>query len=67
MSKYTGYNKELGKASMKYMKENIEVVRVQVRKGTKDVWKEYARQRGMSLQAYIASLVEADNPVPGDE
>ena len=54
------YNESAKKATMKYMKENLENIQIRVKKGTRETYKEQAAKRGMSLQAYIISLIEKD-------
>ena len=61
MSEYKGYTKKQGIASMKYQKENIERIPLNVKKGKKAEYKAKAEAKGMSLQSYIISLIEADN------
>lgn len=60
MSKYEGYNESRKNASMKYQKENLEQLRIWVKKGKLDEYKEQAKTRGMSLTAYIVHLIEND-------
>lgn len=43
-----------------YAKRNYDDVRLQVKKGQKEVIKEYAKSKGMSLNAYINSLIALD-------
>lgn len=45
---------------MKYRKENKEEVRLDVPKGMKEIYKEYAKKRGMSLAALIMYLLESE-------
>ena len=60
MSKYTGYT-EAGKiAAMKYKKEHIARIIVDVPKAKKAEYKAKAEAKGMSLTAYIVSLIEND-------
>lgn len=50
-----------------YAKRNYDDVRLQVKKGQKEVIRQYAESKGMSLNGYINSLIEADmkaQPVP---
>lgn len=47
-------------ASIKYMKENMEIIQFRVKKGTKDLYKAQAEKNNMSLRAYIISLIEKD-------
>lgn len=55
-SKYTEAQKE---ATIKYLNEKTDDVRVRVPKGTKDIWKEAAAAQGKSLQRFIIDAVEA--------
>lgn len=55
-SKYTEAQKE---ATMKYLSEKTDDVRVRVPKGTKTRWKEAATAGGKSLQRFIIDAVEA--------
>lgn len=50
------------KATIKYMKDNLEEIRFRVRKGKKDQYKEQAAKSGMSLSAYIIHLLEKEAP-----
>ena len=61
MSVYKGYNKKMGIASMKYNEEHRDVVKLNVSKEEKELWKSYAEARGMTLSGYIKSLVKRDN------
>ena len=61
MSEYKGYNQARNVASQKYQAEHLEQVRFWVKKGKKDEYKTKAESKGMSLAAYIVSLIEADN------
>lgn len=44
----------------KWNAQNYDQLRVVVRKGKKDEYKLHAQSKGMSLNAYIISLVETD-------
>lgn len=61
MSEYKGYTEVGKKASMKYNKEHRESLTLNLAKGIKEEWKAKAESKGMSLTAYITSLIEADN------
>lgn len=50
------------KATIKYMKENLEEIRFRVRKGKKEEYRDKATKKGMSLSAYIIYLLEKDTP-----
>ena len=60
MSEYKGYNEARNKASQKYQQKNLEQVRFWVKKGKLAEYKTKAEAKGMSLTAYIVSLIEAD-------
>ena len=62
MSKYEGYNEGRKNAILKYRKNNIERITLDLPKGKKDEYKAYAQARGLSLTAYIVQLIENDNP-----
>ena len=61
MSEYKGYTQKQNIATQKYQAEHLEQVRFWVKKGKKNEYKEKAESKGMSLAAYIVSLIEADN------
>lgn len=54
--KYTEAQKN---ATMKYLKEKTDDIRVRTPKGTKDRWRAAAEAEGKSLQAFIIAAVEA--------
>lgn len=54
------YDAKSKERTMKYRKENREEVRFDVPKGMKDVYKEFAKKRGMSLAALIMSIMESE-------
>jgi predicted HicB family RNase H-like nuclease len=56
-SKYTEAQK---KASIKYLTEKTDDIRIRVRKGKKDEYKAYAESRGISLNALIIDLLEKE-------
>lgn len=60
MSEYKGYTQKQNKATQKYLAQNMEQVRFWVKKGVKDSYKAKAKERGMSLSAYISWLIEND-------
>lgn len=47
-------------AIKKYLAEKTDDIRVRVLKGKKDEYKAHAQSKGLSLNAYIISLIEAD-------
>lgn len=48
------------RAKSKYRAKSYDVMQVQVKKGRRDVYKAQAAAHGLSLNAYIISLLEAD-------
>ncbi len=54
-SKYTEAQK---RASIKYLKESTDDIRIRAKKGTKDRWKEAAEKQGKSLSQFIIDCVE---------
>ena len=61
MGEYKGYTENQNKATQKYQQKNLEQVRFWVRKGKLAEYKAKAAEKGMSLSAYIISLIENDN------
>lgn len=57
------YNEQSKKATMKYIKENLEEVRFRVKKGEKDRYKQLAQKANMSLAELLKKAIEeyADN------
>lgn len=41
-----------------YAKNNYDQLRIELPKGTKDVWKEHAREMGLPLKQFIVKAVE---------
>ena len=55
------YNEISKKATMKYIKENRELLGLRLPIGTKDEWKQQAKAKGyQSLTVYITELIEKD-------
>lgn len=54
------YNESSKKATIKYMRENLEEVRFRVKKGEKARYKEYAKSKGKSLASLIVELLESE-------
>ena len=54
-AKYTEAQKN---ASIKYLKENTDDIRIRVPKGKKDEYKALAERNGLSLNALIIELLE---------
>lgn len=48
------------RATIKYMKEKLEKIEFRVPKGRKDKIREFATSKGMSLSAYITTLIDQD-------
>ncbi len=53
------YTEASKRATMKYIKNNLEEIRIRAPKGTKTEWKKAAEAAGVSLPAFIKSAVEA--------
>ena len=53
--KYTEAQK---KASMKYLQEKTDDIRIRTPKGTKEKWKEAAGRHGKSLNQFIFDTIE---------
>ena len=56
-SRYKGYTPEQGKATQKYLGENMEQVRIWVRKGERDLLKAEADKNNLSMTQYIIQAV----------
>lgn len=56
-SRYKGYTQAQGKATQKYLEENMEQVRIWVRKGERDALKEEAKKNDQSMTQYIIQAV----------
>lgn len=54
------YNEAQKRATMKYRKENYARINLDLRKEKKEEYKAQAAAHGMSLNAYIVSLLEKD-------
>ena len=46
------------KANNKYLKANYEHITLGYPKGTRDLWKEYAKNKGVSLAEFVKRAVE---------
>lgn len=53
-------NEAHARANHKYRAKAYDVMQVQVKKGQREIYKAQAAARGLSLNAYIISLLEAD-------
>lgn len=53
------------RAKSKYRAKAYDVMQIQVKKGQRDVYKAQAAARGLSLNAYIVGLLEADRQAAG--
>lgn len=61
MSEYKGYTEGQNKATQKYKKKmGIQKLSIDLPAGKRDEYKAKAESKGMSLTAYIVSLIEAD-------
>ena len=54
------YNEASKKASMKYMAEKREDLKLNLPKGKKEKYKAYAESKGVSLTKLITDLIEKD-------
>lgn len=61
MSIYEGYNEKRKIASMKYNKAKRDSLTLNLPKGKKEEYRAKAESKGLSLTAYIVSLIENDN------
>lgn len=59
-SEITMYNENAKNRTMKYMKESRDKLTLNLPKGKKDEYKEYAQSKGLSLTELIMSLIDAD-------
>ena len=57
-SRYKGYTPEVGKATQKYMKENLDDIKFRVRKGKKDYYKTCAENAGLSFTQFIITAMD---------
>ncbi len=61
MSVYKGYNESSKKATLKYRKNSIDRITLDVQKGKKEEYRAQATAKGFqSLTAYIIHLIEND-------
>ncbi len=61
MGVYKGYTEAQKNATRKYITEKLDEIKVRVPKGKKEEYKAKAESKGLSLNAYIVSLIESDN------
>lgn len=54
------YTEAQKKATAKYMKNNLDDIKVRVPKGKREVYKAHAERQGKSLNALIIELLEKD-------
>ena len=54
------YSEAQKRATMKYKAKAYDRLELQLRKGAKDEYRAQAAKRGLSLNAYIVSLIEKD-------
>lgn len=59
-AKYTDAQK---KASIKYIQEKTDDIRIRTSKGTKDRWKKTADKLGMSMTQFVVGIVEEDKAI----
>lgn len=54
------YSKSQMKATNKYRSKSYDQINITAKKGMKEIYKNQAEKRGLSLNAYIISLIEKD-------
>lgn len=54
------YSEAQKRATMKYKEKAYDRLELQLKKGMKDIYRTQAAEHGMSLNAYIISLLEKD-------
>lgn len=54
------YTEARKKASIKYMQEKTDDIRLRVPKGTKDKWKSAAEQRNQSMTQFVVETVNKE-------
>lgn len=54
------YNEAAKKATAKYQAKAYDDIRLRVKKGQKELIQAHAQSKGLSLNAYIVSLIEKD-------
>ena len=52
------YTEAQKRATMKYLKEKTDDIRLRVTKGTKERWKRYAELTGKSMTVYVCDAVD---------
>ena len=57
---YTGYDEISKERTMKYMAESRDKLTLNLPKGDKDIYKEFAESQGKSLTALIVELIEKE-------
>lgn len=51
------------KYQREYRKEKLERLSIDVKKGNREILKEYAKSKGLSISEYIKNLVKADSGI----
>lgn len=54
------YSEASKKATMRYMAKAYDEIKIRVKKGQKELIQAHAQSKGLSLNAYIVSLIEKD-------
>ena len=54
------YDEKSKKKTMKYLSTSREILHLNLPLGTKDRWKDYAAERGISVTELIKTLLEED-------
>ncbi len=55
------YSEAQKRATIKYKEKAYEKLTLDLKKGTKEIWKAQAQKKDMTLTAYIKYLIEKDN------
>ena len=57
---FMSYTEAQKRATAKYMKANLDDIKIRVPKGKREDYKAYAESKGMSLNKLIVDLIEKD-------
>lgn len=58
MKTYYGYTAARKQCNAKYREDKLETIQVYVKKGQKDIIKEYAKTKGLSVNQFINELID---------
>lgn len=54
------YTQAQNKATQKYIKNTYDNITIRVPKGSRDIYKDHAASKGISLNQLVINLIEAD-------